>query len=196
MKINERLTTPDNYRCIRASEWDIVSAVLKHDDSKLWTPREAMRSLREHGEAVRIWLEILKQGLPAFAVEHTYHNLIPSVLRNEMASLAAGNTVTPTFKCNYMAVGSGSTSPSNSDTTLEAEVARGLFTNRSSAANVTTLDKFFDATEVGGLTLNEAGIFVDGTGSPDTGYLMSRTLISETMGANETLTINATLTYS
>lgn len=196
MKINQQLTTPDNYRIIRATEADIAEAVLKVDDSKLWTPREAIKSLREHGEALRIWLEILKGGLPSFASEKTYHNIIPSVLRDSLASLFAGNTVTPTFKCNYMAVGTGSTAAANGDTTLEAEAARGLFTNRSSSGNVATLDKFFSAVEVGGLALTEAGIFVDGSGTPDSGYLMSRVIISETMGANETLTINATLTVS
>lgn len=32
------------------------------------------------------------------------HNIVPSVLRNEFASMISGNTVTPTFKANYIAL--------------------------------------------------------------------------------------------
>lgn len=34
------------------------------------------------------------------------HNLVPNVLRYSFASLIAGNSVTPTFMANYMALGS------------------------------------------------------------------------------------------
>lgn len=125
-----------------------------------------------------------------------YHNIVPLVLRESFAMLISGTTVTPTFKANYIALGSGSASASNANTKLQTETIRGLFTSRSATSNIATLDKFFAATEVGGNTYNEAGIFVDGSGSADTGYLLSRVVINETMGATETLTINATFTIS
>lgn len=196
LQINDRLTTPDNFRFITADEWDIARAVVLHDDSKLWTPREALQSLREKGEAVKIWFEILKQGLPAFAKEQTYHNLVPSVLRNSLATLISGTNVTPTFKANYFALGSGSNAPSNSDLTLQIEELRAQFTNRSAYTHIAYLDVFFDSVVVGGETFNEAGIFVDGDVGADTGYLLSRVAINQTLGAAQTLTVNCSITVS
>ena len=120
------------------------------------------------------------------------HNIVPAVLRNELASLISWNTVTPTFKANYIALWTGSITPTNADTKLETEVLRWTFTNRFSVDNVAYLDKFFSTAEVNGLTINECGVFVDWTASADTGFLLSRILMNETMASNETLTINAT----
>lgn len=196
MKINERVSTPDNYRLVVADEWDIAHAVCRRDDTKLWTPREALESLREKGEAVKIWLQILKEGLPVFAREVTYHNLVPSVLRDSLATLISGTTVTPTFKANYFALGSGSNAPSNSDLTLQTETLRAAFTDRSSYTNIAYLDVFFTAAQVGGSTFNEAGIFVDGSGSANSGYLLSRVAINQTLGSSQTLTVNCSITIS
>lgn len=120
------------------------------------------------------------------------HNIVPAVLRNELASLISGNTVTPTFKANYIAIWTGSTTPANTDTKLETEVLRATFTNRFSVDNIAYLDKFFSTAEVSWLTINECGVFVDWTASADTGFLLSRILMNETMASNETLTVNAT----
>ncbi len=124
------------------------------------------------------------------------HNLVPSVLRDSLATLISGTTVTPTFKANYMALGSDSTVATNADTTLGTETIRGTFSERSAISNVAYLDKFWSTAQVGGNTYLEAGIFVDGTASVDTGFLLSRVVINEAMGVNETLTINATITIN
>lgn len=125
-----------------------------------------------------------------------YHNLVPNVLRYSLATLISGTTVTPTFKANYLALGSGSTAPTNSDTSLQAEEVRSLFNDRSAANNVAYLDVFFPSSVVGGQTYLEAGVFVDGTGSADTGYLLSRVAINQVLGSSQTLTINASITVS
>lgn len=196
MNINEPLTTPDNYQVVIADERDIAYAVYQKDDSKLWSPRAALESLREGGEAVRIWMDILKGGLPSFAKAQTVHNIVPSVLRNSLASLISGTTVTPTFKANYFALGTGNTAPTNSDTQLQTETLRALFTNRSAFTNIAYLDVFFSAVQVGGNTYQEAGIFVDGTGSANSGYLLSRVALNQTLGASQTLTVNCSITIS
>jgi len=196
MKINEQSTTAHNYRIIEASELEIAHAVLEKDDSKLWTIRDALESLQSGGEAVKIWMRILKEGLPAFARVKEYHNIVPSVLRDALAALISGTTVTPTFKANYFALGTGSNVPANSDVALQAETLRALFTDRSSFANVSYLDVFFNTASVGGNTYNEAGIFVDGTASANSGYLLSRVAINQTLGAASTLTINCSITVS
>lgn len=203
MKINERLeiaehvkASQDNYQFIVADESDIADAVWKKDDSKLWTRREVLDSLRSGGEAVKIWFAILKEGVPLFAQVQKCHNIVPSVLRNSLATLISGTTVTPSFKANYFALGSSSTAASNADTQLGTETLRAAFTDRSAYANVAYLDVFFPTASVGGNTYNEAGIFVDGTGSANSGYLLSRVMINQTLGSSQTLTVNCSITVS
>lgn len=124
------------------------------------------------------------------------HNKVPAVLRNELAKLIAGQTVTPTFKANYLALGNGSTAVSDLDVALDNETKRGLWTMRTATDNIAYLDKFFTSTEVGGMNFLEAGVFVDGTASADSGYLLSRVLVDLSISATETLTVNATFTLN
>lgn len=185
-----------NYRFIRAKQWDIAHAVCRHDDSRLWTPREAYESLQKKGEAVQIWLEILKAGVPSFAHLHETHNLVPNVLRHALATLISGTTVQPTFKANYLALGTGSNAPAMTDTQLQNEVLRSLFDNRYAAANVAFLNKFFTQAEVAGQTFSEAAIFVDGAAGANTGWPLSIVSLNESIGATETLTVNASITVN
>ncbi|MEE9117837.1 MAG: hypothetical protein V3U02_04480 [Calditrichia bacterium] len=142
--------------------------------------------------ALRNYNGIFKDKLKVYEV----HNLVPNVLRYELATLISGTTVTPTFKANYMAVGDDATAPTNSDTQLGNETLRGGFTNRYAIENVAYLDKFFSSAEVGGTSIQEAGIFVDGSATPGSGYLLSHTLHSESMAVSETLTVNSTVSIS
>lgn len=125
-----------------------------------------------------------------------WHNLVPDVLRNELALLISGTTITPTLKANYLAMGDDSTAPTNADTILWNETIRGLFSDRFAIDNIAYLDKFRSSAEVGGNSYQEIGVFVDGGAGADTGYLLSHILIDETMWANETLTVNVTITIS
>ena len=124
------------------------------------------------------------------------HNLVPTQLRYELATLVSGTTITPTLKANYFALGTGSSAPANSDTTLQTESTRSVFTQRTAYQNVAYLDVFFPSTTVGGNTYNEAGIFVDGTASVNTGYLLSRVAINQVLGSSQTLTVNCSITIS
>lgn len=196
MKINEQATTQDNYTFIIADETDIAAEVLRRDDLRLWTLREALESLRTGGEAVKIWMKIVKEKIPAFAKVQTAHNLVPSVLRNSLATLISGTAVSPTFHAEYFALGTSSTAAANSDTLLGTETLRLAFTDRSSYTNIAYLDVFFPSTSVGGNTYSEAGIFVDGSASANTGYLLSRTVINQTLGSTQTLTVNCSITIS
>ena len=123
-----------------------------------------------------------------------WHNLVPDVLRFELATLISGTSITPTLKANYLAMGDDSTAPTNADTILGNETIRGLFSDRFAIDNVAYLDKFRSSAEVGGNSYQEIGVFVDGGVGADTGYLLSHILINESMWANETLTVNVTIT--
>lgn len=124
------------------------------------------------------------------------HNIVPAILRNSLALLISWTDVTPTFKANYIALWTGSTTPQNTDVKLETETIRGEFSNRYASTNVAFLDKFWSTAEVGWTTINEAGVFVDWTASADTWFLMSRILMNETMSVTETLTINVSITIA
>jgi len=133
--------------------------------------------------------------LPELTIEHR-HNLVPKTLRKSMAQRNAGVIVTPTFDCNYLALGDGTTAKTENDTALENETLRGEFTNRYPSGVTAYLDKFFSTAEVGGNTYNEAGIIVDGTASADTGLPLSLVSISQNIAINQTLSVNASVTYS
>lgn len=122
------------------------------------------------------------------------HNLVPNILRNSFATLISGTTVTPTFKANYIALWNDSTAPTNADVKLWNETIRRLFTDRRAIDNIAYLDKNFGSVEVWGNTYNEIWVFVDGTATADTGYLLSRININQVMQALENLTINVTIT--
>jgi hypothetical protein len=104
--------------------------------------------------------------------------------------------VTPTFIANYLALGNGIVAPADTDTTLGAELVRGTFNQRSSLLNTAYLDKFFWSSEVGWLTILEAGSFVDGTATANSGYLLSRAPVNIVIWATETLTINVSISLT
>lgn len=124
-----------------------------------------------------------------------YENLVPTVGRTMIANNLTN--VTPTYNplINKFAVGTGATAPDNADTTLETETYRNNVASRTNAANIAFITGFINATEDDG-TYAEAGLFADGTGSPDTGALISRVAISITKSNTETLTIDWDLTIS
>lgn len=124
------------------------------------------------------------------------HNIVPNVLRYSLATLISGTTVTPTFKANKIAMGSGSTIPLNTDTQLQTETIRGDFSDRYAVDDTAYLDKFRSSAEVGWNSYQEVWVFVDATWTINTGYLLSRILINETMTATETLSINCSIQIS
>lgn len=81
-------------------------------------------------------------------VQRSGHNLVPDQLRNSLATLISGTTVTPTFKANYCAMGDDSTAPTNADVLLGNETIRGAWSNRFAIDNVAYLDKFWSSAEV------------------------------------------------
>ena len=110
-------------------------------------------------------------------------------MRYELAKLFTGNTPATTFNANYIALGTGSTAPANTDTKLNTETVRGGFTQRTYLDNTAFLDKFFSSAEVGGQSFLEVGVFCDGTSTPDSGFLLSRALTNISISSSETLTI-------
>jgi len=95
----------------------------------------------------------------------------------------------------YMAIGTGTTSPTSSDTTLESELDRNALTSRtqltgSDANKVKYVAEWGAGDGTGAIT--EAGIFNASSG----GTMLCRATFSTiNKGSNDTLTINWTVTY-
>jgi len=94
-------------------------------------------------------------------------NVITDVGKAQVAGLINGVVTTP-FK--YIAIGSGTTSPTASDTALEAEVKRKLATVDRVTTNVTNDTAYLEATFSsadglsGSMSITEAGVFDADTG--------------------------------
>ncbi len=123
------------------------------------------------------------------------HNLIPLVFRNELAKRIIW-VFDKTLEANYIWVWTNATAATENDIQLWTEVLRGTFTKRSKIDNVAYLDKFFSSTQVSWYNLKEIWIFTDATATPNSWVLMSKININESMGANETLTINVSITIN
>jgi hypothetical protein len=89
----------------------------------------------------------------------------------------------------YVAVGSGTTTPSVNDTTLEGEIGRLPFTTKTRSDNVITTSTFFASSDCNG-TWNKVGLF----NAPSGGDLFCESLISPSITKNTSVT--ATIDYS
>lgn len=78
----------------------------------------------------------------------------------------------------YIAVGTNGASPTYADTQLGTENARVAMSANSRSNNVTTLTGLF-GTGVANATLLEAGVFVNGSGTVNSGTMLNHALISE-----------------
>ena len=200
MKIDKGIKIKENYKIIKASDFLLAkilceAANLSVTKFQIFLDKEGKIDKPYHStisNILRNYNGIYKDQLEINKV----HNIVPLIFRNELALLLSGTTITPTLKCNYIALGSGTTSPANTDTSLETETIRGTWSNQYSVDNVAYFDKFFSSTEVGGNDYYEAGMFIDGTSGANTGYLLSHTAMSETLTSNQTLSISATITIS
>ena len=135
----------------------------------------------------------------AILSDHTYRNVVPTVAHAAIAAQLGGVGTYPA-QITYAAVGTSATAPAAGDTKLGTELYRKAIAGASNVSNVLTVDAFYDETEAND-TLNEAGIFGDGsasqaTGTADSGILYSHVAISETKTSSETLTITWTLTIT
>lgn len=125
------------------------------------------------------------------------NNIVPTAGRAVVARWIIGdNTYDADLGANYGALGSSSTAPANGDTQLTAETYRKARSSESQVANVATLSNFYTASEFTG-TIEEAGWFIAGTDTANSGQLLSHFLTGTvTKSSDETLTVESTLTIS
>jgi len=127
---------------------------------------------------------------------YDYDNLIPTVGRAQIAkALEAALSALSEIEINFTSLGTGLTAPANGDTTLETETFRKAVASLTSSSNQLFITAFYTAAEVSG-TFKEAGIFINGTATLDSGVLFSRVAIDVTKSTSETLTIDYTVTIT
>ena len=125
---------------------------------------------------------------------YTIHNITCDRGKNVQA-LRYGNDLTYTGVINYMAVGTGAATPASTDTQLVTELARTTISSAvAPTSNVATIEYFFNSASGNG-TLTEAGAFMDGAASANSGRMFDHvTLPSIVKTTAETLTITLVVT--
>lgn len=123
-----------------------------------------------------------------------YVNLVTTAGKTMLAQRLAGEA----NDCNltYVAVGTGTTAPAVTDTTLETELARKALASVDYSGAVVIARGYFGASEGNG-TLTEIGLFGEAaSATPDSGTLFNHAVISETKTSSKTLTTETTITVS
>lgn len=126
---------------------------------------------------------------------YEYDNVICTVAKTMIANNLTATSPTNAPRINYVALGTGTTTPAASDTILETEVYRNAVASQTNSNNIAYITGFFTATEDSG-TYRECGLFSDGSASADSGILVSHVAINVTKSLTETLTIDWTLTIN
>lgn len=126
--------------------------------------------------------------------EVVLENITCTVGRAVLCQRLGGDT-TYTGTVTHTALGSDNTAAVVGDATLGTETYRKALSSGADSNNITYLETFFTAAEVTG-TFEEYGMFIDGTGSADTGQLFNRFLSSITKSAVETLNIQSIITMA
>lgn len=145
---------------------------------------------------VGVWTFTLKNVLTGKIRRIVQNNIIPTVGRQQIAKAISGALIgLADIEANYTSLGTGVTPPANSDVKLETEVYRKNVASATNDQNKLYLTAFYEAAEVTG-TFKEAGIHLNGTGTPDSGVLFSRVAIDITKSGTETLTIDYEVTIT
>lgn len=125
-------------------------------------------------------------------IDNVTTNVFRAVIADNMTNAAPSNTML----ANYIGVGTGTTTPVVTDTLLQTETARKALTSLASSNNIAAVSTVFSAGDVPASTLREVGLFVDGTGTLDTGVLVSRTAINIVVTALDSVFIDYRITIN
>ncbi len=126
----------------------------------------------------------------AIKSKQVVENLVTTVGRSVLASLLAGDN-TYSGELTHGALGSSTTTPTNADTQLGAEIvgARVAVISQIAVANESFSSFFFpDGDQI---DYEEFANFIDGSLTINSGQIFSHVLISGSKAVNETLTIDS-----
>jgi hypothetical protein len=108
-----------------------------------------------------------------------------------------GSTNTYSLNITHADIGTGTSTPQNSDTALQTPTARGPLTVSIINGNAVTLQFFFSDSILSNGTYTEFGTFIDGSGSIGTGKLFNRALFGspyvKVSGQDTTVEVDLTI---
>lgn len=109
-----------------------------------------------------------------------------------------GGSTTYTGIINYGAIGTGSTTPTISDTQLTTEITRTTVSTTSISGDIVTFKFFISDANLTNGTYREFGTFVDGTVTLNSGRLFNHALFGtpHTKATGEDTTIQVDFTFS
>jgi len=128
--------------------------------------------------------------------KYVYKNMFLNYGKYAIAQRMAGDS--DAGEITYCALGTGTTAPAKTNTGLQTEHARKLISGREYLNEVFTGTTYFTTSEANG-TLREAALFGNGVGriassTPGSGQIYARTAINRTKSANDTLTLQWSVT--
>ena len=166
---------------------------------------EILRSLpnwRDYFELSKYSLARRKRAfdkIPGLVKERTVQvNLNPSVGLRQLAKALSNNIAgVSEITVNYSALGTGVTAPAAGDTQLQTETFRKTISSVTYGTSDTKFyaTAFYTAPETSG-TFREVGLFINGTGTANSGTLWSRAAINVTKALTESLTVDYIDTFT
>lgn len=132
--------------------------------------RAISRGQVDKHEGKKIIRDLKEQKIIEKVVTKT--NIVPTTGLNVLTRLLTGDT-TYTGEINYIALGDGNTAFTLGSTTLNNEVYRKIVSDAAFDDNIAYIDVFIASGDVADDTYTEAGAFIDGTASADTGQAFS-----------------------
>ena len=118
-------------------------------------------------------------------------NIVVNGGRDRFAALVAQvSTVFPS----HIAIGTGTTAATVTDTAMETEVDRNVIGTTTSSAGVVTFKAFFSKTEANGNTISEVGLFDQASG----GTMICHSILGATVAKDATISLSIiwTLTFA
>jgi hypothetical protein len=173
-----------------SGEWDFI----------ITTPEKQaeLRKAQETGGRASFLRAVAQGEADGTVRKQHYKNLIPTVSRAQMTKALCGEIASKNeIQISHAELGTSTVPPSNSDTGLIAPAAAtrkgiGSMASNSNEANFTA---YWSPTEATG-TWREFALFINGTGSSNSGTLFNRVSINITVGASDALTIDGTVTIT
>lgn len=139
---------------------------------------------------------VVKDQYGAIKYDEFIDNVTTNVYREVIANNMTDASPTNTMLVDYIAVGTGTNTPAVTDTQLQTETARKLQTSRTNSANIGAVSTIFNAGDIPTSTLREVGLFAGGTGTINSGVLVSRTAVNIVVTALDSVFIDWRLTIN
>ena len=120
---------------------------------------------------------------------YTQPNMIVNGGRDRIAALFAQQSTTfPT----HLEVGTGTTAPTGTDTTLETAVLRNAVVSSSALNGVTSIKAYFSKTDANGSAISEVGLFDQSSG----GTMFARSILGSVVNKDATIAMTITWTFT